>query len=187
MNEHMNAKQRGELMAGLGFITVLLGLGFLGFGTFVERPRYERLRTEGKSVDAWVTGLRVETRKSRRSQSTNNWVDVEFASADAKPFVMDPAALPKPANPIDRIAFGYLQPKGKTDAKSSLNVSHDVYQALSLSSRIEVTFLDDERDEAVETARVRRYSPWPMFSAGLIISLVGGALVTIGWRRRAAG
>lgn len=181
----MTPKQRGELSLGLGAITALLGLGFFVFSAFIERPRYVRLRNEGLAVNAWVTGKHVEERKSRRSSRRNNWVDVEFASADAKPFVLDPAAAPKPSNPIDRIAFGYLQqPKGPTDAKSSLNVSYDVYESLSLGSRIEVVFVPDERDEAVEAERVRRYSPWPILSAGLVIALIGGALVWSGVRTR---
>lgn len=184
--EDMNEKVKGDLYLALAILTLLIGFGFTGFSLLVDMPRKNALREDGMVVDAFVTDKRQETRRSRRSSSTNFYVSVEYASKDAIPYAQATQAPPKKKTVDDILAGLTIKRNVGADRKAALNVNGRLFQKLSLSSSVKVVFLPEEIDEAYLLDDVKDYSPWSMTSAGLLFCAIGTAVAVYAQKKRNA-
>lgn len=184
--EKMNEKAKGDLYLVLAIITLLMGLGFSGFSLFVDMPRKNALRDHGLVVDAFVTDKHQETRRSRRSSSTNFYVNVAYATKDAIPYEQATAA-PKKKKTVDDILNGLtIKRNTGADQQASVNINGRLFQQLSLGSSVKVIFLPEEKDEAYLFDDVKDYSPWSMTSAGLLFCAIGAAVAFYAQKKRTA-
>lgn len=186
--DKMNDKARGDLYLALACITLVIGLGFTGFSLFVDMPRKNALRDHGMVVDGFVTDKHQETRRSRRSSSTNFYVDVAYATKDAIPYAQATAA-PKRKKTVDEIIGGLtIKRNSGADQKASLNININgrAFQQLSLGSSVKVVFVPEEKDEAYLFENVKDYSHWSMTSAGLLFCAIGAAVAFYAQKKRKA-
>lgn len=182
--DNMNEKAKGDLYLALAIITLIIGLGFTGFSLFVDMPRKNALREHGMVVDGFVTDKHQETRRSRRSSSTNFYVGVAYATKDAIPYAQATEA-PKKKKTVDEILNGLtIKRNTGADQQASLNISGRLYQQLSLGSSVKVIFVPEEKDEAYLFEDVRDYSPWSMTSAGLLFCAIAAAVAVYAQKKR---
>ncbi|MFO0599513.1 MAG: hypothetical protein U0228_29680 [Myxococcaceae bacterium] len=165
----------------LGAIACLIGVGFTLFSLLVDRPRMLALREHGRQVTAWVDDRRVEERRSRKSSSTNFWVEVSYATKDAAPFALE--APEKKMDAASIIARLGVKPRpASTDAHATLNVPKDEFDSLNVGGDVEIVFVPGD-DEAVFTARrVREWSVVPMLASGLVFLFIGAGVIAFARR-----
>ena len=98
-------------------------------------PRKNALRDHGLVVDAFVTDKHQETRRSRRSSSTNFYVNVAYATKDAIPYEQAWRLLKKKT--VDDILNGLtIKRNTGADQQASVNINGRLFQQLSLGSSV---------------------------------------------------